>query len=434
MGNCWIAVGPSWRTNVLPNRPLKTIICIQHEPTRTRCVQLLGELQAIGQLSEKLPRYTVEVAQCNQPDEVLQLLHRHFDGSFTNPVILISDLLAETHGSFPNEDPGPTQWAKEILHEFDDCLLGTIAIMDKDRRVPDIDRAVRQTFDAEALLNTFTLVADKLTYITRPDRSVPAGGIGSVAVRQIKNPGELQTYFELRYRVYRLMGYLDEQVESADSAMEIDAGDTHALPIGAFATEGAREKLVGTARMVSLEPMDNRYDSWTRSLAETDPVLKRQIYSFDQLRLPIFQSQKLSDTLVDVLTKDLNCGELSRVIVSEDYRGRGISELLVWFAVLQAAQKNVSRLFLECLPIHEPLYEKFGFQRMAGVAGRVIGVGKTMIAMELSHLTVEELQQKVPVGRFLQFVRSRDCLLSCHTELCTRAECDLYTKGKCPLR
>ena len=39
-------------------------------------------------------------------------------------------------------------------------------------------------------------------------------------------------------------------------------------------------------------------------------------------------------------------------------------------------------LFLECLPIHERLYEQHGFRRISGVEGRVVDVGRTMITME----------------------------------------------------
>src|ERR1035438_4871594 len=141
-------------------RPLKTIVCIQHESTRIRCLQYLRELQAGNQLSG----YITEVKECNSPEEVLQLLHLHYATSPANAALLISDLLAETSGTFPNEESRPTSWAMELLHEFEDHLLGTIAIMDRLRRVPDIDRVLWQNFDAVAFFNVLSLVAEKLTY------------------------------------------------------------------------------------------------------------------------------------------------------------------------------------------------------------------------------------------------------------------------------
>src|SRR5207248_10630954 len=131
--------------------------------------------------------------------------------------------------------------------------------------------------------------------------------------------------------------------------------------------------------------------------------------------LPIFQSMMLTDKTVEVLTQKENCGELSRVIVSEDYRGKGLSELLVWFATLQAVNKGVGRLLLECLPIHERVYSKFGFQRLPGVTGRVIGVNKTMIAMELNRLALEQIQAQPSVGRFLQIMHAHGYLQHCHS-------------------
>jgi predicted GNAT family N-acyltransferase len=418
------------RKNVSNQRPLKTIVCIQHESTRIRCLQHLRELQAGNQL----PGYVIDVTECNSPEEVLQLLHLHYETSPASAALLISDLLAESSGTFPNEECRPTSWAMEILHEFEDRLFGTMAIMDRSRRVPDIDRVLWRNFDGVALLNMLTLVADKLTYITRPERSLAPVQRDPVTVRPIKDKAELQSYFRLRYRVYRVMGYLEPRVENASSGMEMDSCDTHALHIGAFVRDGAGEKLVGTTRVVSLEPLDNRYESWTRSLARTDPVLNTRLDLYDPMGLPIFQSMRLNDKIAEVLTQDRNCGELSRVIVTEDFRGRGLSELLVWFAVLQAVNKGVGQLLLECLPVHERLYRKFGFTPMRGVTGRVIGVDKTMVAMELNPLAVEQMRKQPSVGRFLQLMRDQGYLQSCHDNSCGQAECDLYTKGKCPPR
>jgi len=416
---------------VLAQIPFKIIVCIQQDPTRKRCLRFFQEFQAGGQLAVRLPRYVLEVKECNSPEDVLKELQDHFQ-SKTGCALLISDLLAELVGTFPDQEARPTSWAMEVLDEFENLLLGTVAVMDQARRVPDIDRVLWQNFDAQALLNMVSLVADKLTYIARPDPCAAGVRIGPVVVRPIKDKMELQTYFLLRHRVYRIMGYLEQRVESAPSGMEIDSCDTRALHVGAFLKEGISQKLIGTARVVGFDALDDRYDQWTRSLIKTDPVLNTRLDLYDPMGLPIFQSMKLNEKMTEVLTQGQNCGELSRVIVAEDYRGMGLSELLVWFTVLQAINKGMNLLMLECLPVHERIYAKFGFQRMKGVKGRVIGVDKTMIAMELSQLGVEQMCRQPSVSRYLQVMRDQGFLQSCHDEPCSRAECD--TKGKCPPR
>jgi predicted GNAT family N-acyltransferase len=419
--------------NVIAQRPLLTIVCIQDEATRSRCLQFLRALKTSGRLAERLPRYEIMVCEC-LPDDTLKLLVAHFEEDTTKAAVLVSDLLAEALGAFPNEMCKPTEWAKEeILDKFEDRLLGTLAIMDRERRVPDIDRVLWQDFDTEDLLRVLGLVADKLIYISPPDKtgSLP---VGPIVVRPINDKTEMRDYFLLRHRVYCVMGYLEQAVDWAPSGMEINAADTHALHIGAFANEGTEKRIIGTARVVSMEALDNRCEEWARSLARADAVLKTKVDRFNQLRLPIFESMVMNDTMANVLTKMQNCGELSRVIVAEEYRGQGISELLVWFAILQAANHGVSQLLLECLPIHERLYRKFGFVRIQGVTGRVIGVNKTMIAMELTQLGLAEIQKQPCVGRFLRVMGQQGYLQSCHAGPCVRAECDLYTRGKCTPR
>jgi hypothetical protein len=71
---------------------------------------------------------------------------------------------------------------------------------------------------------------------------------------------------------------------------------------------------------------------------------------------------------------------------------------------------------------------------MQGVTGKVIGVDKTMIAMELPQAALEKLREQPLVMRLLQVIREKGMLQSCLQKVCSLAECDLYTAGKCPPR
>src|SRR5205807_2573598 len=73
-------------------------------------------------------------------------------------------------------------------------------------------------------------------------------------------------------------------------------------------------------------------------------------------------------------------GELSRVVVHLDFRGAGLSQQLTAHAVELAKGRGVCELFLECLPIHKPLYGKAGFRELP-YSGRVYSVNKTMVVM-----------------------------------------------------
>jgi N-acetylglutamate synthase-like GNAT family acetyltransferase len=190
------------------------------------------------------------------------------------------------------------------------------------------------------------------------------------------------------------MGYLEDAIENDASQMEIDWCDTMALQFGAFAPRGNRKDLlVGTARMVITSADSNQrqallelYRHWIGTLIRKDPVLQE---SFKKgalpMELPIFHSQKLISRYRETLRRGEVCGELSRVIVREDYRGAGLSTRLVDLALCEAARVGVRRIFLECLALHEGLYEKLGFRRINGTRGTVISVNQTMIGMEFAE-------------------------------------------------
>jgi len=153
--------------------------------------------------------------------------------------------------------------------------------------------------------------------------------------------------------------------------------------------EGARENLVGTACVVTDGTVTAENERLFHELAGDDRVLQHQLDRPLSLGLPIFESQPQANELIsEILRNDEHCGELSRVTVAPEYRGAHLSEKLVTFAVAQARRAGLRRLFLECLDIHERLYQKFGFVRAYNMRGKVIGVDRTMIVMQLTPVAL----------------------------------------------
>ena len=138
------------------------------------------------------------------------------------------------------------------------------------------------------------------------------------------------------------------------------------------------------------------YDHKVTELAGRDPVLEHALSrGVLQFQLPIFHSQSMKTIFRESVRQNEVCGELSRVIVAEDYRGAGLSKRLVEFSLAEAAKVGVTRIFLECLDIHEDLYGRLGFKRIEGTPGTVISVNQTMIAMELSRPLVPRVARAV---------------------------------------
>jgi N-acetylglutamate synthase-like GNAT family acetyltransferase len=367
---------------------LKLVFCAVNSQTGRYFWKHLVELVSSGKFEQLAPDFKLDLVRCDTQEEALARLRQYAAVAANPSVILLSDALAESVGDVSAVESWiPSYWAKEVGD-----ALGTrgvkIAIMDEPRRVVDIDRAIGRTAKAAQLQETLKLAADKLAYMSRPEKRAESPAF---EVRLIRRQHELLDYFRLRHRIYKIMGYLRQDIEDAPSQMEMDWCDSIALHCGAYdRRKNGREILAGTARIVvasSGGPQKHaellaKYKQWVMNLATSDPVLDSAIDQTLGLELPIFHSQNLGRILKQAVEKNETYGELSRVVVAEEYRGGGLSRKLVEFAMKEAARAGVNRLFLECLELHEELYAQFGFRRMEGAKASVISVNKTMIAME----------------------------------------------------
>jgi predicted GNAT family N-acyltransferase len=287
---------------------------------------------------------------------------------------------------------------------------------------------VQRDFQESELLDVFSLACEKLTYISPPERREL---VCPVVISELRRQHEMRAYSQLRHRVYSVMGYIEEQAWQAPSRMEMDWSDTTAIHFGAFELVGRRRRLVGGARVVHTTKVEGPSQGFARMIASEDPVLVKELNRTQlALRLPIFhsaRSPRLREIMYDVEANERNCGELSRVVVAQDHRGTGLAHLLVKYAIFKANELGVDPLLLECLPIHVPFYEKYGFRRISGEEGRVVGVGKSMVAMELTPVIDECFLSGADV--YVQHCR----LCACAHKSCYLVHYALADTDSCPL-
>jgi len=408
---------------------LHIVVVVENAGVRRHVTDLLESVVRSERLGSHAANDRIEVVPCSSSAQALNNLSGRFDASEDAAAIVVSDMLVETIGRFAYARPELTSWAKELLDTFSNKPLVTVAIDDEHTRIPDIDRIVHSQCDEGQCLDTLELLTEKLSYLQRP-RSQRLQN--PIIVRELQSEAELLEYFQLRHRVYRVMGYIEEEIEDVPSRMEIDWCDTMAIHIGAFEIDGVSERLVGTARVMCTGLHHSEHGERVHNLAYRDTVLRRKMEAdVMTMRLPIFQSMRskhMNDLFADVAVCEKNCGELSRVIVAHDRRGAGLARLLVKFAIYQANRSGVDPLLLECLPIHERLYNKFGFQRIEGEYGRVIGVEKSMIAMELTPVTTSEFLAGAHIAA------GKSILCACGHGECYSGDYLLFEGAACPLR
>jgi GNAT superfamily N-acetyltransferase len=365
-------------------------LAIPEVAIRQHIMSLLGECDA-----EVSARTSAELAAvcdiAGDQAEILEWLRIHFAEPKVRPVILISTLLKAPTA------PADGFLNREIQRRFGLCAIGTIAVQRSPVRVTDIDRTIAPNVTRTDLTHALVMLLGRLQYLVLPVKSAE-NGQRSIVIRPLRagNEAEFRSYFQLRHRVYSQMGYLEEDIERSVSKMEINAADLHSIHLGAYCRSGCGELLVGSARVVTNTEVDPGLEELFEMIADRDDVVRRKLTEPYNLGLPIFQTyRKMTPIMADIFKKKLTCGELSRVIVDREFRGGGISTRLVSEALERAVGRGVTRMFLECLKIHESLYEKHGFRRMPGFEASVIDVKRTMIAMELQPEVIAKIAEKL---------------------------------------
>jgi predicted GNAT family N-acyltransferase len=364
-------------------------LAISNGATRQHIAQMLDESDADIR-AKTSGELTGVVDLDGDQAKVLDWLQRYFSEASARPLILISNLLKGP------SDPIDGFLTRECQKRFAEHALGTIAILQSRERLTDIDRTITPDVTRKDLTHAMVMLLGRLEYL-RPPVPRQAVDLQSIVIRPLRsdNEAEFRSYFQLRHRVYSQMGYIDDLSERSLSKLEMNEADVHSIHLGAYC-RCCGELLVGSARVVTNNEADPVLVGLFETIADRDPVSKQRLGEAYQLGLPIFHTYKqMTPIIAEIFRKGQKCGELSRVIVDQAFRGSGISNRLISEALERAVGRGVTRIFLECLKIHEPLYEKHGFRRMSGFEASVIDVKRTMIAMELQPDAITRIAEKL---------------------------------------
>jgi GNAT superfamily N-acetyltransferase len=205
------------------------------------------------------------------------------------------------------------------------------------------------------------------------------------SLRLLASANEFRAYFQLRYRVWRALGYIPDEKLSAKTEYEFDYTDRTAIAIGAFLDNGA---IIGCVRIVLPLGQETHNLGVIRSIGDEtdDPTLQKNleyprflVHPFDLLEsFPKFQ-----DYYHDLVVQRISKAEVSRVIVDSPYQRNGLGEAIVDSAVSIAQRHGIRRLFLACRDNHQHFYERCGFRVLPGMScEHFVNVRVPAIAME----------------------------------------------------
>ena len=112
----------------------------------------------------------------------------------------------------------------------------------------------------------------------------------------------------------------------------------------------------------------DQYEDWAREIAKdnVDRQWWKTIMKGAPTALPVLNAFKYfqvpdEEMEIDGMVMPRNVCELSRVVVAPEYRGMGVSRLLVNHAISVAKKMRRQYLWIECAPHHIKMYQKYGF-------------------------------------------------------------------------
>ncbi|QDU23877.1 GNAT family N-acetyltransferase [Urbifossiella limnaea] len=341
---------------------------------------------------------------------------RFFLQGDTRLLVVVSDTLAAPAGAGRYEPTAAAADLRARLLPRTNYYGGLIALVPGTAsRTPDLDRTLdARAVDRDVLRDAVATVADglRLKAPPGPPREFLAGD--SVVVKAASTRAELRACLRLRHLIYDRMGYLNDHVSGCPARLELDrfdgfdtAGRRGTLHLVAQLRHGGvDQEVVGAARLAFARhiPEEDR-----PTLLGPDPTaalvrqsrLIREI--LDDLRatgdeksadvlaaqmakkgfgtLPILQSTDFEANNRTILQDAGDMAELSRVVVAPQFRGCGLSRLLVRAAVAVAMDLRKKMLLLECVPGHVPMYQKFGFEAIEGCHTRAQDLDQKAVAM-----------------------------------------------------
>jgi GNAT superfamily N-acetyltransferase len=209
----------------------------------------------------------------------------------------------------------------------------------------------------------------------------------SVQIRPIRPDWqELETYFALRYRVYRAEGYIPPEYDSPATGLEIDYADRWSFPMGAFSKEG---RMIACIRLVEEYGKDNEYRDFIEQIVvgRRDDALNRAWklrdlpYPFDLCQH--FRSQQFGEYYRELVLRRVSKAEIGRVIVLPEHQRQGLGEVLVDTMISRARNRDIQLLLLACKEVHRALYERSGFRQIPNLVCDLFGQYRVKaIAME----------------------------------------------------
>jgi GNAT superfamily N-acetyltransferase len=280
--------------------------------------------------------------------------------------------------------------AKAILY-----LLGLTPLQVQGIRF--VDQVIDISAGKEVLDQALRRACLAIRYKQPPSEKRIGAGV-AIEVGVARTLEEFRQCLVQRHEVYSLLGYLHQDVDTESAEVELDYYDSSALHFIAIASNSGIRSFAGTARLVVAGTKMRRrglfgdtahirqsFSSFCDELASPNPYLQRKLEEGPGgAALPLLAAFNFGGVSPGIGVSVGDLCELSRVVVTEEFRGLGVSRLLVRSAIAAAVNLNLKYMLLECIPQHVVLYEKFGFRTVGDATPKFAwGIDREAVVMRL---------------------------------------------------
>ncbi len=208
--------------------------------------------------------------------------------------------------------------------------------------------------------------------------------------RSIESRKDISALARLRYEVWLKERYVDPATLPNKCRMELDIADFYSRHFGLFDNDGL---LVGGGRLIHEETIGgseliNLLNDIKREA--DDPILSTRLAPrFFGLPSDLYGAfPKFINEYKEMLERNVKFAEISRIVVMEELRGHGLSDILISKMIDYAKRTGINVLLLTCSTGMETFYGRFGFERYQGVPTDVYGDIKIQsIVMSLNFPT-----------------------------------------------
>lgn len=220
----------------------------------------------------------------------------------------------------------------------------------------------------------------------------------SFVCKKIDRKEEFLHYSRLRYAVFDFMNYLQQH---NDQWLDFDKFDPFSIPFGVFEQVDGYENIQATLRIITPTYQEPYGKMISRLLEEFKPIcLEKSIPSLDyfislERKGPflVAESIDLSSIINQLERQGVRYAEFSRIIDHPDFRGYGLSRLIIETALTYCILEGIRYIFGGCSVQHLGMYGKYGWKVIPEtdlfLEKKVQQVGHVMVMDNTQELTPE---------------------------------------------